>query len=126
MRETTVLKSDLLEKVKKNRKLHIEEYKEACDGYRLKALQKLEDVIGELKARGLRVKSGETIGLDSISFGLVVPVSHEKDYDQVIMMLEMSVDEKVRLLSDEFACYVMDDWDWKQQFTASNSFYKNK
>lgn len=124
MREVTVQKKELLEKVIANREVHIREYQEACDGYRTKALTKIDEVFGDLKKKIEDLKDGQTIALMSVSFGLDVPVSHEKDYDQVIQMLKMSTEETIKLSSDEFACYVMDDWDWKQTFITSNARYK--
>ena len=35
---------------------------------------------------------------------------HEKDYNQMINMLQMSVDEELELDSEDFAKFVMDDW----------------
>ena len=124
MRKVTVKKSELLEKVLANRALHIKEYSEACDGYRVKALEKIDEVFGGLKAKIGELKEGQTIALLSVTFGLDVPQTHEKDYDQVLEMLRMSTDDTTELQSDEFACYVMDDWDWKQEFTMSNRRYR--
>lgn len=124
MREIKVKRDELLETIRKNRTAHIIDYKEACDGYRGKALQRIDEIVGNLRGKINALKEGETIALMSVSFGLDVPVSHERDYDQVIKMLEMSVDDEISLKSDEFACYVMDDWDWKQVFLASNARYK--
>ncbi len=38
-------------------------------------------------------------------------------------MLDMSVDDIIVISADDFAMYVMDDWRWKDAFTASNSRY---
>jgi hypothetical protein len=38
-------------------------------------------------------------------------------------MLEMSVDDIIVLTSQEFDCYVMDNWTWKQNVTVRNSSY---
>ena len=35
---------------------------------------------------------------------------HEKDYNQMINMLQMSVDEELELDLEDFAKFVMDDW----------------
>ena len=126
MREVKVRKFDLLVKICANKEKHIKEYKEACEGYRQQALVKIDEVTKHLVHKVQSLKEGEYIGLASISFGLDVPQSHEKDYNQVIMMLEMSIDEEVTLKSDEFACYVMDDWDWQQNWKMSNSKYMGK
>ena len=44
----------------------------------------------------------------------------------MILMLEMSVDEELTVRSDEFACYVMDDWLWKDDWQVSNAGYFKK
>ena len=124
MREVKVKRDDLLEALKKNRDSHMVEYVEACQGYRKKALAKIDSVFADLRGTVEQLKEGETIALISLSFGLDVPRSHERDYDQVIRMMEMSVDDVVTLKSDEFSCFVMDDWDWKQSFLANTSQYK--
>ncbi len=124
MREVTVRKEELLAKVLENRESHIKEYIEACEGYRQKALTKIDEVFAGLKSKIESLKEGQTIGLMAVSFGLEVPETYEKEYDQVIMLLKMTTNEKIKLSSDEFACYVMDDWSWKETFTASNARYK--
>jgi hypothetical protein len=126
MREVKVRRDELLEKIKINREKHIKEYKEACEGYRQQALAKIEEVTQKLRQKFETLKEGEYIQLAAITFGLDVPESHEKDYDQVIMMLEMSIDNEINLKSDEFACYVMDDWDWQTTWKMSNSKYLSK
>lgn len=126
MREVKVRRDDLLVKVRENKEKHIREYKEACEGYRQQALVKIDEVTKHLVQKVQSLKEGEYIGLASITFGLDVPQSHEKDYDQVIAMLEMSVDDLLTIRSDEFACYVMDDWDWRADWKMSNSKYIGK
>lgn len=57
------------------------------------------------------------------SLTLTVPMDQTKDYDMAIGMLEMSVDDYVLLEQNDFQCYVLDQWHWKQQFSVSNSLY---
>lgn len=57
---------------------------------------------------------------------LLVPEDHTDEYDQLLEMLAMSVDDEVELTAQEFAQYVRDDWSWKHQFTRTmrrNSTY---
>ena len=126
MREVKVLRSVLLEKVRENREKHIKDYHDACEGYKAQAIQRIDEVMGDIKSRIERLRQGQVIELVAVSFGLNVPRSHEKDYDQVIAMLQMSVDDTLTVRSDEFACYVMDDWEWKAEWTHSNSMYMSK
>jgi hypothetical protein len=51
------------------------------------------------------------------------PEDHTDDYDRVLAMAEMSVDEEIELNADDFAMYVMDQWHWKQSFTETTSYY---
>jgi len=38
-------------------------------------------------------------------------------------MLKMSVDTEVLLSEQDFSCFVLDDWDWKQKFLTSSRDY---
>lgn len=122
-REVTVNKTDLLGILQKNRETHIAEYREACAGYREAALTRIIELEGQLKASARRLKEGETVLVPVVQPGLAMPTSHEAAYDQIIRMMEMEVETTVKLRADEFACYVMDDWDWKQHFQSVTSNY---
>lgn len=109
-------KNELLTTLKKNRDEHREIFLEALDGYHKAAVKALEDRVAE-------AKQNKKI---SLAFRLIEPQDQTKQYDRVIKMLEMSVDEIVELTQSEFAMYVMDDWNWTGQFLASNSTYSAK
>jgi hypothetical protein len=55
--------------------------------------------------------------------GLLVPEDHTEDYDRVLTMARMSVDEVGELSEDEFAMYVMDQWSCKNAFTRITARY---
>lgn len=126
MREIKVRRNELLETVKQNRITHIEDYKNSVEGYKEAAIKEIDNAVKKLKKQINDLKEGEMIKLASIMFSLPVPENHEKDYNQVIKMLEMSVDDELSIKSDEFACYVMDDWDWKDAWTNVASNYNVK
>lgn len=111
-----VKREDLLKTLQKNRTEHREIFLEAIDGYRKAAMKALEDRIREAKANK-RV---------SLHFRLEEPQDQTKQYDRIIKMLEMSVDEVIELTQQEFANYVMDDWSWMDQFLHSNVSYSAK
>ena len=125
-REVKVKRDELLIVLRKNREQHIKDYKEACAGYRQAALARIDEIFSDLRAKINGLKEGQTIAIIGLQFGLVVPVSHEKAYDQIIRMMEMSVDDEITLTCSQFGCFVMDDWDWKEQWSASNSMYLKK
>jgi len=126
MRDVKVNTADLLAKVIANRVKHIEEYKEAVAGYKDAAKAEIKKVMLRLQARIDELEAGEMIRLASVHFELAVPENHEKDYDQAISMLDMSVDDEVTIKASEHACYVMDDWTWKQDFVNVSNMYKNR
>jgi hypothetical protein len=96
-------KAELLEIVKTNCAKHKEEYLDAIKAYRVKAADLLTK---ELQ----KIVTGEKF---EIGFNLVKPVSHEKEYDLTIKMLEMSVEDVVEITQYEFNEMVNDEWGWK-------------
>lgn len=113
MDKVKVRKDELLESVRANRDAHQAIYDEAVAGYKELAKAELKKHLRDVDRGAMQV----------ISVMLPAPVNHTKDYDRVITMLEMSVDDEIELHEDEFAQYVMDDWRWKQQFLTSNAAY---
>lgn len=111
-----VKKSELLNILYENRKKHKTEYKEAIRSYRVKAADLLTRELQKITAG----KKFET------SFDLYKPTSHEKDYDLIIKMIEMSVDDIIELRNGEFNQLVNDEWNWRTSFDhsrTSNSGY---
>jgi len=60
------------------------------------------------------------------SVTLTEPRNHVKDYDRVITMLEMSVDETITIDAQAFDRYVMDNWDWSRFALATNTAYADE
>lgn len=113
MNDITIDKNAALQVLRKNREAHRAIFLEACEGYKSKALELLENHVAEIKA-GKLVR---------ISVALPFPEDHTKDYDRVIRMLDMSINAGIEIDENTFASYIMDDWAWKRQFLHSNSGY---
>ena len=113
MREVVIKREALLQKLHENRDRHRAVFLEATEGFRVKAIALLEQALSDAKA-GRRVRA---------SYRLQQPVDQTREYDRTILMLEMSVDDTVKLTSQEFEAYVMDRWAWKHQFLLANSAY---
>lgn len=109
----TVKKEGLLTTLKANRDSHRAAYEGAMTGYRLA-------LIGACEAKLADAKAGKRVGL---KIDLVEPFSNEKDYDRIIRMLEMSINDEIHITEEEFNKYVMDDWSWKQGFATTNARY---
>lgn len=109
-------KLELMKKVKENRKEHKEIFDEAMAGYKDAMTKHLNAMLEDVQAGKL---------IDH-RIPLTQPVDHTKEYDTILTMLEMSVDKDVELTSHNFRQYVMDDWDWKDNFLHSNVRYSAK
>ena len=59
----------------------------------------------------------------SLHITLEKPVNYLSQYDEVIEMMEMSVDENISLDSESFQPYFKDNWSWKSHFAGTNSKY---
>lgn len=113
MRQVTVKKADLVKVVSDNRAEHRQIFEEAVEGYKKRAIELLE---GHIE----RIRKGK---IERVAVSLPVPEDHTADYDRVLKMLDMSVDDDVTLDETAFAEYVMDDWGWQRQFLTSSSAY---
>lgn len=113
MKTVTVAKTKFIERVQANRDSHRATFEKAQEGYRAFLIKELEQRLDEAR-RGLKID--RFIHLDE-------PEDHTADYDQVLEMAHMSVDETVEVTAQEFAWYVLDRWQWKQQWVATNSTY---
>ena len=113
MKDITMKKSVLLDKLRENQRAHKAIFDEAVDGYKKQALALLEE---HLK----RIRDGKMI---EVAVHLPVPENHTRDYDRVIAMMELDIAETVVLSEGDFAQYVLDDWKWKRQFLESSKAY---
>ena len=113
MEKVTIDKNELLEKIRANRAAHRQIFEEALEGYRQRAIRILDEQIKDLR-------DGKT---PQIIFGLDRPQDHTRDYDRVIMRLDMHQGSVFLLSEQDFAQYVLDDWNWKRQWAVSNSGY---
>lgn len=107
-------KSDLLVALKKNRETHAENYARAKEGFVKLLTKELEDKLD-------MIRKGERV--PTLQFDNRQPEDHTDEYDEVIGMLEMSTDGTIQLSHQQYRCYVLDDWGWKQLWTASNTQY---
>lgn len=113
MRNVTVDRDDFLVQVMANQQAHREVFEEALGGFQKRLHRELDQRIRDLKA-GRQINQ---------YIGLPEPEDHTDDYDRVIMMARMSLDDTITLSEDEFAMYVMDQWRWKQDFAESTLRY---
>ena len=110
MREVTVRKDEFITRVSANRDNHRAVFERALDGYRRRIIAELERRVDDVR-RGVSIDQ---------RIGLPEPEDHTDDYDRVLTMAQMSVDDTITLSSSDFAMYVMDQWDWRQSFATTH------
>lgn len=110
---TTVDREWLLAKLKENRDEHTEMFREAQAGY-------ISTALARLKRASERLSAGEAVELN---FRLTVPTDHTAEYTTVIGMIENHTEPKIELSADEYRMFVEDQWDWSENWFASNRGY---
>lgn len=116
MNTVRLKKADLLKKILANRERHQARFEKALDGYLAKALVHLQKL--EKQAR-----AGQPI---DYAWPLAEPKSHAEEYDAVIAMLRMSLDDVIELPAEDFRRFVLDDWEWRESFLRSTALYLAK
>ena len=126
MREVNVPTKKLVTILKRNLKKHKASYEKAMKGYTKKLDKKVVQNLKLLTTYEVKLASKDVLNPPSppsIRFDLTRPQSHEEDYQTAISMFELHVDETVKIRTDEYECYVLDKWEWKRSFDATNSMY---
>jgi len=118
MRSVKIDKKELLGIVRENMTKHVTEYDEAVLDYK-KAVVKIAQENFEIATRG------DLKEMKGAKAWPIIPVSYEDSYKRAIRMLELSVDKVIELEDDVFGQLVLDEWDWKEQFSLSNATYKS-
>lgn len=131
----------LLTALKENKEKHVKEYEEAVLGYKEVAKARLEAELGkaELKLQRnfqllnakidqfeVEDQNDTVVLLEHVMFSMKVPQNHEKAYEVAIQMAEWEVGNTVELTQSQFQCFVLDDWDWKNEFEAVTKRYLSK
>ncbi len=113
MKEVKVKVAEVLKIVKANKKKHDVILKAALEIYWGKAKDVLNKCLSDIEQR-------KTI---NSYLDLPVPTDHSIDYDRVIRMMELSVDKNVILDDVSFSKFILNNWDWKQEFVRITTSY---
>jgi hypothetical protein len=140
-RTVTVSTYTLLIKLKENLKKHKDEYEKAVIGYKEMAAKRLKQ---ELTAASSRLEknfrmlekridefdpdeqNNTVVLLDTVHFKMMVPQDHSKAYEVAIQMAEWEENKTIDLLQSQFQCFVMDDWEWKNEFESVTKRYLSR
>lgn len=113
MNAIKVKKDVLLSKLRENRRTHSTQFEKASNGYRTKVIEALE----------AQLKDARAGKLPRLIFNLPMPIDQTAAYDRAIGMLELTVEKIIELEEHDYQQYVLDQWSWSAQTTATNSAY---
>lgn len=105
-----VPKATLLGYIRSNREKHVRDHDTAVALYRKRA-----EV--ELQRKLTQVKEGQKFSLSNWP-GLLVPRSYAKEYDQVIGLLDLTLEDVIEITPADYRQYVLDEWAWKPGFSS--------
>lgn len=140
-RKVEVNRTKLIETLKANKEKHVKDYEEAKAGYKSALLTKLDSAVEDARKSIEKqyTKRKEEISaitdedienqqdyvqlLPAVTVQMKVPRSYAKEYDAAIDIATWDVRETLELSNAEFTCFVRDEWDWKEEFTATSKIY---
>jgi hypothetical protein len=118
MNSVKMNRKELLKIVKDNQKKHVAQYEESVADYKV-AVVKLA------KANLKLANTGDLVEIRKMKNRIDAPQSYEDNYTRAIRMLELSVEDVIEIEEHIFNQLVLDEWGWKQQFTAMSAMYKS-
>lgn len=109
---------ELLDIVRANLTKHVAEFIEAVEDYKALVLQ--------VSTANLKLaKTADLEKFKEIKSLPQKPSSYEDSYKRAIRMLELSVEDIIEVEEEIFNQLVLDEWQWKHQFSTSNAMYKS-
>lgn len=114
--EVRVSKNQLVSIIEQNMLTHRDEFLEAMEGYRTEAIRLLEEHIDRIKNNAP----------EKVFVSLPMPSDHTDEYEVILSMLGMSLDDEILLSEYEYTRYVLDQWEWKKDFTTTAAMYTGK
>lgn len=99
-------KGSLLDSLETNYATYKELYEFQVSEYFLKSEQLLKEALKRIKNKDSKVT---TVILN-------FPKDYSSEYEKIIGMLKMSMDNEIILSHDDYDVYVLNNWYWKQAF----------
>lgn len=113
MKNVFISKEKLLSKIKENRNSHQKQHEDALEGWQEKVIVGLEDFLNKAKS-----------GIEFYThLDLPEPESYTQDYDDIIAQIEWNEEKVIELDLNDFKKFILDDWNWKNDFLGTNAFY---
>jgi len=142
-RTITANVEEVLVALRTNLEEHQEIVAEATIGYRRKCAAAVLKAQEKLQKRWGKIEDGEKFEMGSIHFNEALPDNHSREFNTIIKMLELHLaahegqmearhgtDPKtpatIELKAIDVQRFVLNDWDWMNNFLLSNSSYSAK
>jgi len=109
----TVIKTDLLDTLTRNREEHRTMFLAAQDRYRDQMVEELDRALRDAR-EGRKIKR---------AFALPVPEDYTSTFDTVIEMLAWDQNDTVELTQQDFQRYVQNKWEWERSFASNTGSY---
>jgi hypothetical protein len=132
-RTITANVDEVLEALRNNLAEHKKIVAEAKDGYKEACKKALVKARSDLSKRLKALEAGEPVNMRGISFHEAPPQDHSKQFDTIIKMLELHKNSHVPTKEDPVATidlkavdvqqFVLNNWDWSDQFLVANAAY---
>lgn len=106
MQTVNVKRLDIIDALKKGLIEHEASLSEALSDYNAAVIKFLE----------LALQNAKNGNFKDLVLNIPKPEDHTKDYQHILDMLELSVDETIQLDSDTFRAYFKGEWSWKHRF----------
>ena len=113
MEKITVNKEKLLTTLQTNRSEHRAMFEKAQEVYRAEVIKVLDK----------RLKQARKGGRIVTFINLPEPVDYTTEFDRAIAMVEWNEGNEVTLSERDFQRYVLNMWEWQQNFAASTMRY---
>ena len=131
---------EVLEALRRNLAEHKEIVIEARIGYVQKCKEAIAGALKELAERAAKLEAGETVTMSPIHFQNIPPTDHSNEFVTILKMLELhknahdgiehtldvSVPATITLKAIDVQRYVLNEWQWMDDFLLSNSRYSAK
>ena len=116
-RKITVDRKTLIGVLQTNLERHREDYAEALVEYHSQLIKDLA------KAQKLVKKTTNIKDLKNFKLDNKFPPNYEVEYEEIIGMLEQSVEDTIVIDSESYRAYYMDNWSWKNTFVNLKNSY---
>lgn len=119
-------KNELLNKIRENLAAHEEAYEQAMIVWREEVTELLEAKLNEFRETGELKDDARRNSPASYVMIPPRPVKYVDSYNRAIRMLTDHSIDVIELEDEDYAKFVLDDWEWSGEWAANTASYSGK